>query len=156
MIFSGSCFYERHPESMRTVPWLRPAGRVAVSGACGACGASVADSRIDSFSMGEFAVAPHFSLQIDTFSMWEWIAKLRDEKRPISRNDLPISRSRIYCKLQYIVEWGARMYCKLQYILDLEISNSFLLLSLFSQRFSGKQYPIGKPSNFDRLEINIF
>ena len=24
--------------------------------------------------------------------------------------------STIYCKLRYIVEWGARMYCKLQYI----------------------------------------
>ena len=30
--------YERHPESMRTVPWLRPAGRDSVSGASAASG----------------------------------------------------------------------------------------------------------------------
>ena len=64
-------------------------------------------------------------VQIGSFSSGEWIAKLRDEKRPISRNDLPISRSRIYCKLQYIVAWGARIYCKLQYILDLENRSFF-------------------------------
>ena len=30
--------YERHPEIMRTVPWLRPAGRDSASGASGASG----------------------------------------------------------------------------------------------------------------------
>ena len=52
-----------------------------------------------------------------SFSMGFFKLRKRCEKRPIGRNDLLISKARIYCKLQYIVAWGARMYCKLQHIL---------------------------------------
>ena len=39
-------------------------------------------------------------------------------KETESRNDLRISKARMYCKLQHFVDRHVRMYCKLQYILD--------------------------------------
>ena len=75
---------------------------------------------------------------------------------PKGRNDLLFSKSTKRCKLQYVVDRGARMYRKLQHFLNYEMRNSFLLLGLFSQRFSAKQFAIGKPSTFDRVEVDDF
>ena len=43
---------ERHPESVRTVPWLRAAENVARSGGSGGSGGSAAERQIDGFSLG--------------------------------------------------------------------------------------------------------
>ena len=51
--------YERHPESVRTVPWLRPAGRDSGSGASGASGD---EFEIDGYNLGVCVDAPPFSL----------------------------------------------------------------------------------------------
>ena len=43
---------ERHPESVRTFPWLRAAGRVAGSGGSAGSAGSGGECQIDSFSSG--------------------------------------------------------------------------------------------------------
>ena len=43
---------ERHPESVRTVPWLRAAENVARSAASGESGECAAEYQIDGFCLG--------------------------------------------------------------------------------------------------------
>ena len=72
--------------------------------------------------------------KFDGFPIGYCLPEKRCEKRLKSRNELLISKLRMYCNLQYIRAPHATMYCNLQYILDLEIGRSFLLIGLFSSR----------------------
>ena len=96
--------------------------------------------QIDGFQGGVLQQNHRKSLTIDSFQAGEWIAKLFDEKRPTSRNDLSISTLRICCKLQYIFARGAQMHCKLQYICDLENHSFFEVRPSINSFFRGLRF----------------
>ena len=54
---------------------------------------------------------------ICSFSMRFFKLRMRGEKRHMGRNDLLISKTTAYGKLQHFVDRDARMYCKIQRIL---------------------------------------
>ena len=59
--------YERHPESMRTVPWLRPAGRVPNPVDPVDWRDPADEFQIDVYEPGECSETPSFLSQMDGF-----------------------------------------------------------------------------------------